>query len=169
MEYALEMRNICKSYKDADILKNINIKIPKGAICGLIGENGAGKSTLMKLIAGTSFTTSGEIYINNKPATKENFEQRRRMGFLIEQPTVYFDMSARENLEIQRTLRGIPGKECIEEVLKAVKLEDVGNTKVGKFSLGMKQRLGIAVAMLGNPDFLILDEPINGLDPEKIR
>lgn len=169
MKYALEMKGVCKSYKDTKILDDINIKIPKGAICGLVGENGAGKSTLMKLIAGTSFASSGSIIINGKKAMHDNHEQRRNMGFLIEYPTVYYDMNARENLEIQRTLRGIPGKGCIEEVLNAVKLENVGNTRVGKFSLGMKQRLGIAIAMLGEPDFLILDEPINGLDPEKIR
>ncbi len=166
---ALEMQQVYKSYKKIDILQNINLSIPKGAICGLIGENGAGKSTIMKLIAGTSYVSSGNIYINSKDVTQGNHEERRNMGCLIEHPTIYKDMTAWENLEIQRVMKGIPGKECIDEVLKAVDLQSSANQKAGKYSLGMKQRLGIAIAMLGEPEFLILDEPMNGLDPEKIH
>ena len=166
---ALEMQQVYKSYKKNEILQNVNFSIPQGAICGLIGENGAGKSTIMKLIAGTSYVCSGSIYINGKDVTQGNQEERRNMGCLIEHPTIYKDMTAWENLEIQRVMRGIPGRECIDEVLKAVDLQDAANRKAGKYSLGMKQRLGIAIAMLGEPEFLILDEPMNGLDPEKIH
>lgn len=166
---ALEMQQVYKSYKKIDILQNINLSIPKGSICGLIGENGAGKSTIMKLIAGTSYVSSGNIYINNKDVTQGNQEERRNMGCLIEHPTIYKDMTAWENLEIQRVMRGIPGRDCIDEVLRAVDLHAAANQKAGKYSLGMKQRLGIAIAMLGEPEFLILDEPMNGLDPEKIH
>lgn len=166
---ALEMQQVYKSYKKIDILRDINLSIPKGAICGLIGENGAGKSTIMKLIAGTSYVSSGNIYINSKDVTQGNQVERQNMGCLIEHPTIYKDMTAWENLEIQRVMRGIPGRDCIDEVLRAVDLHDSANQKVGKYSLGMKQRLGIAIAMLGEPEFLILDEPMNGLDPEKIH
>ena len=150
---ALEMQQVYKSYKKNEILQNVNFSIPQGAICGLIGENGAGKSTIMKLIAGTSYVSSGSIYINGKDVTQGNQEERRNMGCLIEHPTIYKDMTAWENLEIQRVMRGIPGRECIDEVLKAVDLQDAANRKAGKYSLGMKQRLGIAIAMLGEPEF----------------
>ncbi len=166
---ALEMQHVYKAYKKINILQNINLSIPKSAICGLIGENGAGKSTIMKLIAGTSYASSGNIYINSKDVTQGNQEERRNMGCLIEHPTIYNDMTAWENLEIQRVMRGIPGRKCIDEVLEAVDLCAAANQKAGKYSLGMKQRLGIAIAMLGEPEFLILDEPMNGLDPEKIH
>ena len=166
---ALEMQQVYKSYKKIDILQNINLSIPKGSICGLIGENGAGKSTIMKLIAGTSYVSSGNIYINNKDVTQGNQKERRNMGCLIEHPTIYKDMTAWENLEIQRVMRGIPGRECIDEVLRAVDLHAAANQKAGKYSLGMKQRLGIAQAIMEKQRIIVLDEPLNGIDDKGVK
>ncbi len=162
----LEMKSICKAYGRNVVLNNINITIKRGDIYGLVGENGAGKSSLMKVITGLTAPTSGEIFLFGK---RNLGDECNKIGCLIENPALYMDMTARQNLEIQRTQRGIPGKNSIDEVLEIMELHDTGKKKVKAFSLGMKQRLGIAIALLGKPKFLILDEPINGLDPTKIK
>ena len=158
--------NLSKKYKKNIVLDDVNINIKKGDIYGLIGENGAGKTTIMRLITGLAFATSGTIELFGSD-DKLN-EKRSRTGCIIDSPVIYKEMSAKENLEIIRIQKGIPGKQCIDDVLKLVKLDKTGKKKAGNFSLGMKQRLAIAIALLGEPKFLILDEPINGLDPSGI-
>ena len=164
-EYVLQTLDVSKQYQKKDVLSNVNMKVKKGDIYGFIGLNGAGKSTLIRMIAGLAFPTTGKIELFGQSNEKELISARKRMGTLIENPALFPNMTARENLEVIRIQRGIPGKSCIEESLKKVRLEETGKKKVKKFSLGMKQRLGIAVALLNEPELLILDEPINGLDP----
>lgn len=139
--------------------------IRKGDIYGFIGKNGAGKTTLIRLITGLIHKTNGEIELFGGSSESELNAARAMVGSLIETPAFYGNMTARENLEVPRLVRNIAGKSCIDEVLKLVGLEDTGKKKVKNFSLGMRQRLGIANALIGNPRILILDEPINGLDP----
>lgn len=164
-EYVLQTVNVSKRYQKKDVLKNVNMKVKKGDIYGFIGLNGAGKSTLIRLVAGLTFPTTGKIELFGQHNEKELIDARKRMGTLIENPALFPHMTANDNLEVIRIQRGIPGKGCIKEALEKVGLEDTGKKKVKKFSLGMKQRLGIAVALLNEPELLILDEPINGLDP----
>lgn len=140
------------------------MNIKKGAIYGFIGLNGAGKSTFIRLITGLTNLTSGKLELFKTFNENEQLA-RKRMGALIEHPALYPNMTAEQNLEVIRLQRGIPEKQCIENALKKVGLEDTDKKKVKAFSLGMKQRLGIAIAILHEPEFLILDEPINGLDP----
>lgn len=169
MEYILETNNLEKKYKEHKAVNSLNIHIPKGAIYGLIGRNGAGKTTLIRLICGLQSPTSGTYSIYGiKNTKKEIVKSRKRVGAIVEQPSIYIDMTARDNLIEQYKVIGIPFDNYIDELLSIVKLSDVGKKKVKNFSLGMKQRLGIAIALVGHPDFLILDEPINGLDPEGI-
>ncbi|WP_330374628.1 ABC transporter ATP-binding protein [Paraclostridium sordellii] len=130
-----------------------------------MGENGAGKTTLTRLITGLIYQTNGEIELFEETEASKLSKQRRRIGCIIESPVLYEDMTAKQNLEIIRVQRGIPGKGCIDEVLNLVNLPDTKSKKIKNFSLGMKQRLALAIALLGDPEFLILDEPINGLDP----
>lgn len=139
--------------------------IRKGDIYGFIGKNGAGKTTLIRLITGLIHKTNDEIELFGGSSESELNAARAMVGSLIETPAFYGNMTARENLEVSRLVRNIAGKSCIDEVLKLVGLEDTGKKKVKNFSLGMRQRLGIANALIGNPRILILDEPINGLDP----
>lgn len=160
--------NLSKKYKDTYALSNVNFQIKRGEIYGLIGENGAGKTTLLKLLTGLSFSTSGEIELFGEKEAKHISKNRNKMGCIIENPALYPDMTAKQNLEINRIQLGIPGKGCIEDVLSLVNLEKTGKKKVKDFSLGMKQRLGLALALLGEPELLILDEPVNGLDPTGI-
>lgn len=167
-KYILRTRCLSKQYKNALALDNITMSIKKGEIYGLIGENGAGKTTLIRNITGLAFPTKGEIELFEETDILNLDNQRKRIGCIIENPVLYNEMSARKNLEIIRTQRGIPGTECIDEVLKIVNLEDTKNKKAKNFSLGMKQRLALAIALLGDPEFLILDEPVNGLDPTGI-
>lgn len=167
-EIILETRNLCKKYRGKHALKNVDIQIHRGDIYGFIGENGAGKTTLLRIVSGLVFPTSGFITLFGKSEQKRLVKERKRISCLIESPAVFPDMTADQNLDIIRTLRGIPGKDCIRDALKAVNLSDVGKKKARNFSLGMKQRLGIAMALLSNPEFLILDEPLNGLDPTNI-
>ncbi|MBR6483649.1 MAG: ATP-binding cassette domain-containing protein, partial [Clostridiales bacterium] len=164
----METKGITKKYKHTLALDNVALKLEKGKIYGFIGQNGAGKTTLIRLITGLSFPTGGEISLWGKTGEKELQEQRKRIGSLIEGPALYPYMTAYQNMETQRIQRGIPDKSIIDKTLKLVGLEDTGKKKVRNFSLGMKQRLGIAVALLNTPEFLILDEPINGLDPSGI-
>lgn len=169
MDYILKTNDLCKNYKSSQVLNGVNMHIPNGAIYGLVGKNGAGKTTLIRLISGIQNPTSGEYTLYNVKNTDKAIEKtRRRIGAVVETPAVYLDMTAKENLIIQYQIIGMPNYEGIEEILKLVGLNNTGEKKVKDFSLGMKQRLGIAIALCGYPDFLILDEPINGLDPEGI-
>lgn len=164
-QHILKICNLTKTYHGADALHNISITLDSGRIYGLIGQNGAGKSTLMKLITGLAFPTQGSIELFGRTGEKMLLAERKRIGSLIEYPSLIAGMTARENLRLHRIMRGIPDKESEDELLRLVGLNNAGKKKAGNFSLGMKQRLGIAVALLGSPEFLILDEPINGLDP----
>ena len=169
MEIILETNNLVKKYKNFKALNHTNIHIEKGSIYGLIGKNGAGKTTLIRIICGLQKPTSGSynIYgVNND--SREITNIRKRIGSIIETPSIYSEMSAKDNLIMQYKLVGMPNLDDIDSLLKLVGLDKTGNKKAKHFSLGMKQRLGIAIALANNPDFLILDEPINGLDPQGI-
>lgn len=169
MEYVLETKGLQKKYGSLTVLNNVNMHIPRGAIYGFVGKNGAGKTTLIRLICGLQFPTSGEytlLGISN--VSNEIMKSRKRMGAVVETPSVYLEMSAEDNLKEQYRILGLPSFETIPELLQLVRLEGTGKKKAKNFSLGMRQRLGIAVALAGNPDFLVLDEPANGLDPEGI-
>lgn len=167
-KHVLEIKNLSKKYKNTLALDNVNISIKKGDIYGFIGENGAGKTTLIRMITGLGFPNKGQINLFGESDLTEVNIQRKRIGCIIESPALYQNMTAKQNLEIIKTQRGIPESNCIKEVLKIVNLEDTGKKKVKNFSLGMKQRLALAIALLGDPEFLILDEPVNGLDPSGI-
>lgn len=167
-KHVLEIKNLSKKYKNTLALDNVNISIKKGDIYGFIGENGAGKTTLIRMITGLGFPNKGQINLFGESDLTEVNKQRKRIGCIIESPALYQNMTAKQNLEIIKTQRGIPESNCIKEVLKIVNLEDTGKKKVKNFSLGMKQRLALAIALLGDPEFLILDEPVNGLDPSGI-
>ena len=164
-EVILKTYNITKKYGNQVAVNNVNMTIKKGEIYGFIGQNGAGKTTLIRLITGLIHKTGGEIELLGATGEAELNKSRTMVGSLIETPSFYTNMTARENLEVSRLVRNIPGKKCIDEVLELVGLKDVEKKKVKNFSLGMRQRLGIANALMGNPKLLILDEPINGLDP----
>lgn len=169
MEYVITTNALCKRYGKFKALDHLSIHIPKGSIYGLVGRNGAGKTTLIRLICGLQSPTSGEyaIYgINSKD--KRIVKARRRMGAVVETPSIYLDMTAEANLKQQCLTLGIPSYDEIPELLELVGLENTGRKRARNFSLGMKQRLGIAVALVGSPDFLVLDEPVNGLDPQGI-
>ena len=160
----LRTNNLTKKYKDFTALNNSNITISKGDIYGLIGRNGAGKTTLMKVITTLTNKTSGEFYLFDKDDS-DLTETKRKIGCLIENPAFFENLTAYQNLKYYAIQKGIIDYSQIDKVLDLVKLSDSKNKKFKTFSLGMKQRLGIAFAMLDNPDFVILDEPINGLDP----
>ena len=161
----LKIYNITKKYGEQLAVDNVNMTIKKGDIYGFIGQNGAGKTTLIRLITGLIHKSGGEIELLGANEENELNKARTMVGSLIETPSFYTNMTARENLEVSRLVRNIPGKKCIDEVLELVGLKDVEKKKVKNFSLGMRQRLGIANTLMGNPKLLILDEPINGLDP----
>ena len=162
IEKLLELKDVSKMYGKETVLDHINLTIYKGDIYGLIGRNGAGKTTLMKIITDLTRKTSGEIFLLSNRAYKKNLE---RVGAIIESPVAYVNLSAYQNLKILCKQKGIQDYSVIDEALSFVHLTDTGKKKFKHFSLGMKQRLGLAMALLNNPDFLILDEPINGLDP----
>ncbi|MGN0543168.1 MAG: ABC transporter ATP-binding protein [Acutalibacteraceae bacterium] len=169
MEYVLSVNSVSKSYGKFKALNNFSMHIPKGAIYGFVGKNGAGKTTLIRLICGLQEPSSGSYTLYGAESGSRNIAKaRRRIGAVVETPSLYYDMTAADNLKYQYRLIGNPDYSTVPELLKLVGLEDTGKKKVGNFSLGMKQRLGIAVALSGNPDFLILDEPVNGLDPQGI-
>lgn len=164
----IELQQLSKSYKSKPALQKIDLKIYQGEIFGLIGQNGAGKSTLLKLIGGLIYPTSGEIHFFNRPAN-ENKTLFERMGLLVEHPGLYPQYTAYENLDLLARAYGlVERKRLIDELLQLVGLDAGNKNKVKNYSMGMKQRLGIALALLGSPDVLILDEPINGLDPQGI-
>lgn len=159
---------ITKKYKKNTALQDVNIEIRRGQIYGFIGQNGAGKTTLIRILTGLARPTAGDIELFGKRDEGELSKERRRIGCIVESPAIYPDMNARQNLEVQRIQRGIPGKESVDEALKLVGLSDTDKKKAKDFSLGMRQRLALAIAMLGEPEFLVLDEPTNGLDPTGI-
>ena len=164
----LETRNLSKKYKDKYALEDVSIQIKKNHIYGFIGENGAGKSTFMKIIAGLIFPTSGDFTLMGENDPEKINDKRRHIGTMIEQPFLYPKFTVRQNVELQRLTIGNPDKEITDKVIEYVGLTENAKKKANKLSMGMKQRLGIAMAMVGNPQFLILDEPINGLDPKNI-
>ncbi len=169
MDYVLETNALTKKYKNFKALDRLTMKIPQGSIYGLVGKNGAGKTTLIRIICGLQNPTSGEYILYGKKNNSKNIEKSRsRIGAVVETPSIYLDMTAKENLKQQFHILGIPSFDGIDELLKLVGLENTGKKKAKNFSLGMRQRLGIAVALAGDPDFLVLDEPVNGLDPQGI-
>ena len=169
MEYVLETNGLSKRYRAFTALNGLNMHIPKGSIYGFVGRNGAGKTTLIRLICGLQEPTSGSFTLYGVKNTDAKIERaRRRMGAVVESPAVYPDMTAEENLRQQYLVLGMPSADGIAELLHLVGLDGTGKKKVKNFSLGMRQRLGIAIALAGNPDFLVLDEPVNGLDPQGI-
>ena len=161
MKYMKQTKNLNKSYKKQEVNKDISLLVPKNSIYGLLGPNGAGKSTLLKMLTGMINHTTGEIIYKEKPWSRNDLLE---IGSLIEQSPIYENLTARENLKVRTLLYNLPDSR-IEDVLEIVNLTNTGNKKAGKFSMGMKQRLGIAIALLNNPKLLILDEPTNGLDP----
>ena len=169
MKYILTADNLNKNYRHSHALHNFSMHIPKGAIYGFVGENGAGKTTLIRTICGLQTPTSGTYSLYGvKNTDKRIREAQQRIGAVVESPAVYLDMNAENNLKYQYHVLGLPTYDGLKELLHLVGLEKTGRKKVRNYSLGMKQRLGIAVALAGNPDFLILDEPTNGLDPQGI-
>ena len=167
-DIVMEAKDLTKKYKEAVVLDHINLQLEKGKIYGFIGRNGAGKTTFLRLITGLAFPTCGTLALWGKSEIQELQTQRKRIGCMIETPALFPSLSAHQNMEVQRLQRGIPDKTVIDKCLHMVHLEDTGKKAVRNFSLGMRQRLGIAAALLNMPEFLILDEPINGLDPAGI-
>ncbi|MEY9971141.1 ABC-type multidrug transport system ATPase subunit [Lysinibacillus sp. RC46] len=167
MEYIIQTENLSKSFGKEQAVSNINLKIRKGEIYGFLGPNGAGKTTTIRMLLGLMKPTSGTIKIFQKDLTKERINILAKVGSLVENPSYYPHLTAYENLEALRKILGVP-KSRIDEVLEIVRLKDAADKKVKGFSLGMKQRLGIAASLLHNPELLILDEPTNGLDPSGI-
>ena len=169
MEFVLETKNLEKKYKHYTALNGLTMKIPKGSIYGFVGRNGAGKTTLIRLICGLQEPTEGELFLYGIPSKDKKINNvRRRIGAVVETPAIYLDMTAEENIKEQYLVKELPSYDGIQELLEMVRLEKAGTKKARNFSLGMKQRLAIAIALVGNPDFLILDEPTNGLDPQGI-
>lgn len=169
MEYVLQTEHLSKKYGKFNALDDLNMSVPKGSIYGFVGKNGAGKTTLIRTICGLQHPSSGSysLYgIDNRNA--KIARSRRRMGAVVEVPAIYLDLTAEQNLIEQAILLGLPTFIGVQELLSLVGLADVGAKKAKDFSLGMRQRLGIAIALVGDPDFLVLDEPINGLDPQGI-
>lgn len=169
MSNIITVKNLNKSYRNKTVLEDLNMNVKKGDIYGLVGKNGAGKTTLIRMMLGLTSINSGEISIFGKTDEKEKREARANIGNIIETPALYPYLSAKKNLEYYKIQRGIAGGTSIDELLKLVGLDNVGKMKFSKFSLGMKQRLGLALALLGDPELLILDEPTNGLDPVGIK
>ena len=165
MEYLLETRQLTKVYDNRAVVDRVDLHINRGDIYGLIGKNGAGKTTIMRMVLSLAFPTDGEIYMFGE---KSNGRSDRRIGSLIEAPGIYRNLSAKENMKMFSTLYGTDFS-GIDSILEYVGLGETGDKKAGSFSLGMKQRLGIAITLLGNPEFIVLDEPVNGLDPAGMK
>lgn len=162
----IELKNLSKIYNKKTVVDNFNLNVEKGHICGLIGPNGAGKTTIMKMMAGLASPSRGEMCFFGK---NNNLDQyRNRMAFMLEAPIVDKSLNARQNMEYVRYVKGVADKKKIDQMLDFVGLNDVGKKKASKFSLGMTQRLGIAMSLLTEPEIMVLDEPVNGLDPEGI-
>jgi ABC-2 type transport system ATP-binding protein len=163
--YILQTKNLCKTFQKQRAVNNISISIQENSVYGLLGPNGAGKSTTLKMISGMFHKTSGEILFEGHPWSRNDLKD---IGALIESPPLYENLTARENLKVRTLLLGLPDSR-INEVLRTVDLTNTGRKRAGQFSMGMKQRLGIAIALLNHPKLLILDEPTNGLDPIGIQ
>lgn len=169
MEYVLKTTALTKKYGKYKALDGLTMNIPRGTIYGFVGKNGAGKTTLIRLICGLQEPSSGEYTLYGIKNTSKNIiKSRKRMGAIVETPSISLDMTAEENLKQQYLILGLPSFDGLSNILKLVGLEKTGKKKAKNFSLGMRQRLGIAIALVGDPDFLILDEPINGLDPQGV-
>lgn len=169
MEVIFKSEGLCKHYGRFNALNDLNMTIEKGSIYGFVGKNGAGKTTLIRMICGLQQPSEGGFTLmERKNDEKEINLSRRKLGAVVESPAYYKDMSARDNLMQQYLMLGLPNFDGIDELLELVGLQDTGKKKAKNFSLGMRQRLGIAIALCGDPDFIILDEPTNGLDPQGI-
>ena len=169
MEFILETKNLYKTYGKQVVLNGLDINVPKGSIYGLIGKNGAGKTTLIRIICGLQKQNVGELYICGVNSTSSEINKaRRKIGAIVETPSLHLNMTAHDNLKLQMILLDNYDKKAAEELLAFVGLSDTGKKEVRNFSLGMRQRLAIALALCGNPELLVLDEPINGLDPQGI-
>ena len=169
MEYVLKTENLTKKYRKFTALDGLTMSVPKGSIYGFLGRNGSGKTTLIRVICGLQEPNKGSYSLYGIDRKSGSItKSRRRMGAVVETPAIYTELSARDNLKQQYRVLGLPSFDGIDELLQLVGLSETGKKKAGNFSLGMRQRLGIAVALCGNPDFLVLDEPINGLDPQGI-
>ncbi|WP_303821922.1 ATP-binding cassette domain-containing protein [Ruminococcus flavefaciens] len=168
MEYILQTQKLCKKYGKFKALNDLTVNVPKGSIYGMVGRNGAGKTTLIRVITGLNNPTSGEFSLFGvKNNDGKLLETRRKMGAVVETPSLHPEMSAKDNLIQQTKALGI-SDEKLDDILKLVGLANTGKKKAKNFSLGMRQRLGIAFSLVGDPEFLVLDEPINGLDPQGI-
>ena len=163
--YILQTKDLCRDFKRQHAVSNISLSITKNSVYGLLGPNGAGKSTTLKMITGMLRPTSGKIIFEDHPWSRQDLTN---IGALIESQPLYENLTAKENLKVRTLLLGLPDSR-IQEVLETVSLTDTGNKRAGQFSMGMKQRLGIAIALLNHPKLLILDEPTNGLDPIGIQ
>ena len=161
----LQTKNLCKTFRKQQAVNNVSLSVQENSVYGLLGPNGAGKSTTLKMITGMLRPTSGEVFFKGHPWSRSDLKD---IGALIESPPLYENLTARENLKVRTTLLGLPDSR-INEVLETVDLTNTGKKRSGQFSMGMKQRLGIALALLNNPKLLILDEPANGLDPIGIQ
>ncbi|MDE6663881.1 MAG: ATP-binding cassette domain-containing protein [Lachnospiraceae bacterium] len=169
MDYVLTTNALTKNYRHFKALNGVSMNVPKGAIYGFVGKNGAGKTTLIRLICGLQEPTSGEYTLyGRKNNDKAIGKSRRRIGAVVETPSIYLEMTAEDNLKQQYNILGLPSFDGLYDILKLVGLDNTGKKKAKNFSLGMRQRLGIAIALVGDPDFLVLDEPVNGLDPQGI-
>ena len=169
MDYALRTDRLSKTYRHYHALNGLTMNVPRGSIYGFVGRNGAGKTTLIRLICGLQKPTSGNYTLDGVQSTERDILKiRRRMGAVVETPSIYLGMTAEDNLKQQYRILGLPSYDGLRELLDLVGLSDTGKKKVKDFSLGMRQRLGIAIALAGSPNFLILDEPVNGLDPQGI-
>lgn len=169
MEYVLQTNALCKHYRKFKALNSLTMNVPKGSIYGFVGKNGSGKTTLIRLLTGLQPATSGDFTLYGAKSTSPDIcDARRRMGAVVETPSIYMAMTAEENLREQCRVVGTPSFDNVKEILELVGLADTGKKKARNFSLGMRQRLGIAMVLVGDPDFLVLDEPVNGLDPQGI-
>ena len=168
MEYVLQTQQLCKKYGKFNALTDFTINVPKGSIYGMVGRNGAGKTTLIRIVTWLNNPSSGEFTLfGTKNTDADILAKRRKIGAVVETPSLHPEMSAKDNLIQQTKALGI-SDEKLDEILKLVGLSNTGKKKAKHFSLGMRQRLGIAFALVGDPEFLVLDEPINGLDPQGI-
>lgn len=169
MEYVLQVNDLTIKYGKATVLKGMNLKVPKNSIYGLIGRNGAGKTTLFRTVCGMQEPDGGGYLVYGaENGTRDIYSARRRMAAIVESPSIYKDMTAYQNMKYQFDILGLKNYERINELLELVGIPDTGKKKTKDFSLGMRQRLGIAIALAGNPEFVMLDEPVNGLDPQGI-
>ena len=169
MDDILTADALWKTYRDFHALSGLSMRVPRGAIYGLVGRNGAGKTTLIRLICGLQSPTSGSYTLFGMDSKSRDIHKaRRRMGAVVETPSIYLDLSAADNIKEQYRVLGIPSDAGVNDLLELVGLSGTGRKKARNFSLGMRQRLGIAIALAGDPDFLVLDEPVNGLDPQGI-